>query len=309
MVRLRVVMKILISGASGLIGSALCEHLSSLGYQVGKLRRVAGPLDPEHGPCWNIDKSKVEFAGFADCDVIIHLAGESIATGRWTSSKRQRIMDSRVDSTHVLAMAIASRRVRPSMFVCASAIGFYGDRGDELLDESSPPGDAFVSKVVLKWEDSCTAMLQTCARIVNLRTGIVLSNKGGALGRMLLPFKFGLGGIIGNGKQYVSWITMEDFVRGVHFIIEQHAATGPINMVSPNPVTNFEFTKALGKALRRPTVIPMPELIAKAAFGQMAEELLLSSTKVNPTKLQLLGFEYAHPHIDEAMVSVLKSSI
>ena len=300
-------MKVLICGASGLIGSALYDYLSSLGYQVGKLRRVDGPLDPQNGPCWNIYKGKVDFADFADCDVIVHLAGESIATGRWTKSKKQRIIDSRVDSTHLLAMAIASRRVKPSMFICASAIGFYGDRGEELLDESSEAGNNFVSKVAIKWEEACTAMLQTCARIVNLRTGLVLSNKGGALGQMLLPFKLGFGGIIGNGEQHVSWITMEDFVRAVHFIIEQHAATGPINMVSPQPVTNRVFTKALGKALGRPTIFPMPALMAKLVFGQMAEELLLSSTKVHPTKLQLLGFEFSQPHIEEAMVSVLKN--
>lgn len=299
-------MKVLICGASGLIGSALSKYLLSLGYQVGKLRRVVGLLDSQNGPCWNIEKGKVDFADFADCDVIVHLAGENIATGRWTKAKKQRIIDSRVDSTHLLAMAIASRRVKPSMFICASAIGFYGNRGDELLDESSEAGSDFVSKVAVKWEDACKAMLQTCARIVNLRTGLVLSKKGGALRQMLLPFQLGLGGNIGSGEQHVSWITMEDFVRGVHFIIEQHAATGPINMVSPHPVTNQQFTKALGKALRRPTVLPMPELMAKLLFGEMAEELLLSSSKVNPTKLQLLGFEFLHPHIEEAMVSVIK---
>lgn len=301
-------MKVLICGASGLIGSALCDYLSSLGYQVGKLRRVYGQLDPENGPCWNIYKGKVDFADFADCDVIVHLAGENIATGRWTKAKKQRIIDSRVDSTHLLAMAIASRRVKPSMFICASAIGFYGNRGDELLDESSDAGQDFVSKVAVKWEDACKAMLQTCARIVNLRTGLVLSKKGGALGQMLLPFQLALGGVIGSGNQYVSWITMEDFVRAVHFIIEQHAATGPINMVAPQPVTNRVFTKAIGKALGRPTFLPMPAIMAKLVFGEMAEELLLSSTKVNPTKLQLLGFEFSHPSIEEAMVSVLKSS-
>ena len=301
-----VVMKVLICGANGLLGSALYEYLASLGYQVAKLRRVDGPLDPQNGPCWNIDNNKLDFADFADCDVIVHLGGENIANGRWTEIKKQRIMDSRVDSTHLLAMAIASRRVKPSMFVCASATGYYGNRGDELLDESSSPGNEFVSRVVHKWEDSCKAMLTTCARIVNLRTGSVLTTKGGALGRMLPRFKCGFGGVVGSGEQYISWITMEDFVRGVHFIIEQHAATGPINLVTPNPVTNREYTKALGKALKRPTVLPMPAAVAKLLFGQMGSELLLSGARVNPTKLQLLGFEFLHPTIEEAMVSVLK---
>ena len=299
-------MKVLICGAGGLIGRALCEYLRALGYYVAALRRVDGQLDPQNGPCWNIAAGKIDFADFADVDIVVHLAGESIATGRWNKTKKQRIIDSRVDSTHLLAMAIAGLRITPSLFICASAIGFYGDRGDVLVDESSDAGvDGFVSKVAKRWEHACLPVTQSATRLVNLRTGLVLSRHGGALKRMLLPFKLGLGGVIGDGKQYMSWIAMEDMLRGVQFIIEQHGAVGPINMVSPNPVTNEQFTQALGKVLHRPTRLPMSASMARFIFGQMADELLLSSTKVAPTKLQALGFEFNYEHITEALKSTI----
>jgi len=238
-------------------------------------------------------------------DAVIHLAGESIATGRWTPAKKNRILASRVDSTRTLASAMAKLHPRPRVLVCASAIGYYGHRADETLTESSATGTGFLAEVCQAWEAAADAALQSGIRVVHLRFGMILSARGGALAKMLTPFRFGGGGIIGNGRQYWSWVTLDDVVRAILFAVERDQLVGPVNVVSPQPVTNREFTQTLGSVLHRPTVLPMPAPVARMALGEMADELLLASTRVLPATLTRAGFQFQHPKLKEALHALL----
>lgn len=300
-------MRILISGASGLIGQPLTAQLEKQGHQIARLvRRPADWAkkevywDPEKG---SLDKSPlVEFAP----EAVIHLAGENIASGRWNDTLKAKIRDSRVNGTDILALALASLDPKPKCLIMASATGYYGERGDELLIENAASGHNFLAEVCQAWEASAKPAEDAGIRVVKLRTGVVLSKKGGALKKMLTPFRLGAGGVIGDGRQYLSWITLADMVSAYLFALENENLSGPVNAVSPNPVTNKEFTKALGRALFRPTLFPLPASTARMLFGEMAEELLLASTRAKPGALERAGFTFSHPEIREALKAVLK---
>ena len=237
-------------------------------------------------------------------DVVIHLSGETVA-GRWIAAKKTRIRDSRVISTTNLSDALAKSERPPKTFICASAIGYYGNRGNEILTEQSSSGTGFLSEVCREWEAATHAAANAAIRTVNLRTGLVLSPDGGALKQMLLPFRLGLGGRIGSGRQWWSWIHIEDFVAAVHHILHDNSLRGPVNMVSPNPVTNSEFTRTLAAVLKRPAILPIPAFAARLAFGELADEGLLTSARVEPKRLITGGFEFKFPQLDSALQDLL----
>ena len=281
-------MKILISGSSGLIGSALKVNLEGEGHTVATLPRTyEDPID------------------FSGVDAVIHLGGEPIATGRWTAEKKQRIRESRIKGTAQLAEQIARSENKPSVFICSSAIGYYGNRDADELDENSAIGTGFLPETCKEWEDATLYAEAAGIRTVRLRTGIVLSTAGGALQKMLTPFKLGGGGILGTGQQYMSWISLDDVVSIIRFLIDNESISGSINLVSPNPVSNREFTKTLGKVLKRPTILPMPAFAVRLLFGEMGEALLLSSARVYPHKLLQSGYEFKHPTLEPALRSIL----
>lgn len=288
--------KVLLTGSSGLIGTALSELLKSEGYQVGRLLRT----DQAGQPYWNIKQNYLELKDFENPDVIIHLAGENIGSGRWTEDKKKILLESRTLSTQLLVEHFKKVLPAPKLFICASAIGFYGNRGYEKLDENSAAGSDFVSRLAVHWEESSQAIKEAGTRLVNLRTGIVISEKGGALAKMLPAFKLGLGGRIGSGEQIMSWIDINDMIRAILFIIENESLQGPVNLVSPNPVTNQVFSQLLAKQLERPCFFPLPELLVKLLFAEMGKELLLSSTKVNPKKLLDAGFVFKCAKLEES---------
>ena len=279
----------MISGSSGLIGSELSKSLKGEGHNVVCLsRNFTAPID------------------FSDVGAVVHLAGEPIAEGSWNRDKKSRIETSRVLGTAQLARKIADSKSKPSVFICASAIGYYGDRLNEELYESSAPGKGFLPDVCQKWEHAAEPASSAGVRTVYLRTGIVLSELGGALRKMLTPFKLGGGGILGNGNQYMSWISLEDEVAIIRYLIASPEASGAYNLVSPNPVTNREFTKTLGKILKRPTILPVPAFAVRMLFGEMGDALLLSSARVYPEKLNRLGYQFLHPTLKQALESILK---
>lgn len=296
-------MKVLISGARGLLGSEITPRLKKNGHQVIRLVRSAQDATGTD-IVWNpiIGELKGDLSGI---DAIIHLAGESIASGRWTDEKKKQIRDSRIKGTTFLSQSLAQLNDPPKVLLCASAIGFYGDRGDEVLDENSAAGSGFLAELCRDWEASTDAARQSGIRVVNARIGISLSPKGGALGQMLLPFQFGAGGDIGDGKQYMSWISIDDVAQAIVFCIETDSISGPVNLTAPQPVPNSRFTKALGAVLHRPTIIPMPAFAARLALGEMADELLLSSARVMPKKLQEAGFSFSYPEIEGALRHVI----
>ena len=238
-------------------------------------------------------------------DVVIHLAGESIF-GRWTADKKSKVRDSRVAGTLNLARALAQTEEKPKVFVCGSAIGYYGDRGDELLTEESAPGTGFLADVCSAWEEATLPAMQAGIRTVNLRTGIVLSPKGGALGAMLLPFKLGLGGRTGSGRQWMSWIDVQDMVGAIHHIVKNDLLQGAVNMVAPKPVTNADFAKTLAGVLSRPAIFPLPAFAVKAVFGEMGEELLLASQRVEPLNLISTGYPFRYRELRESLTNLLK---
>lgn len=296
-------MKILISGSTGFIGSSLVPRLLQEGHTVLRLARPTTSIsdsvirwDPESG---FIDQSSLE-----GLEGVIHLAGENIA-GRWTTEKKIRIRESRVKGTRLLCETLAQREQPPKVFISASAIGYYGDRGEELLTEESPPGKGFLAEVAQQWESATEPAQQRGIRVVLLRMGVVLSPQGGALGRMLPLFQKGLGGVLGSGKQYMSWIAMEDLLRVFLHTLNTTELYGPVNAVSPNPVTNAEFTRILGKVLRRPTFFPAPAFGLRLLLGEMAEEMLLASQRVYPKRLLDTGFSFLFPELGEALNHLL----
>ena len=282
-------MKVLISGSSGLIGSALRESLEADGHEVGRLPRTF--------------ETPIDFSG---ADAVVHLAGESIAHGRWTPAKKQRIEASRVHGTRQLAEQLARSASKPRVFICASAVGFYGNRLDEKLDDASSPGAGFLAAVCRKWEAAAQPAEEAGIRTVWIRSGVVLSTAGGALKQMLPPFKWGGGGMIGNGRQYMSWISLADEVGIIRFLIDAPAVGGAVNLVAPEPVTNLEFTQTLGKVLHRPTLLPLPAFAARLLFGEMADELLLGSTRVFPQRLLDAGYSFRHTHLQAALEELLR---
>jgi uncharacterized protein (TIGR01777 family) len=298
-------MKVLISGSTGLVGSELCAALTAGGHEIARLVRES-PNSRQTEISWHPAKREIDLKGLEGFDGVVHLAGENIAGGRWTEAMKRRIRDSRAQGTRFLCESLARLERKPSVLVCASAIGFYGHRGDELLDESSGPGsDLFVVDVCKDWEAACQPARDAGIRVVNLRLGVVLSPKGGALANMLLPFKLGGGGILGDGKQWMSWIALDDAAGTIQHCLATESLTGPVNAVTPNPVTNFEYTKALGRVLSRPTILPMPAFAARLVFGQMADELLLASARVVPGKLESTNYHFRHPELEPALRHLL----
>jgi uncharacterized protein (TIGR01777 family) len=297
-------MNILVSGSTGLVGSALVPFLTAKGHRVTRLVRAR----PEPGKAevyWDPAAGRIDAASIEGLDAVVHLSGESIASGRWTAEKKARIRDSRTKGTRLLSESLAGLAKPPKVFACASAVGYYGNRGEELLKESSPPGSDFVAKVCRAWEASTEPARGKGIRVVNLRIGIVLSAAGGALAKMLPPFRMGVGGKIGDGKQYMSWIAMDDLVEIISHALKSDALAGPVNAVTPNPVTNAEFTRTLGRVLRRPIIFPMPAFAVRLAFGEMADALLLASQRVEPAKLLKTGYAFRYPELELALRHLL----
>jgi len=297
-------MKVLVSGSSGLVGSALAPFLTGSGHQVVRLVR-SQPRDEASEVRWDPEAGAIDKAGLGAVDAAVHLAGESIAAGRWTAARKVRILESRVKGTRLLAETLAGLKQRPKVFVSASAVGYYGDRGEETLTEESGPGSAYLSEVCRQWEAAAEPAAASGIRVVNLRFGIVLSAAGGALPRLLTPFRLGLGGRLGSGKQFMSWIAIDDVVGAIVHALMTEALRGPANAVAPQPVTNREFTKTLGRVLGRPTLFPMPACAARLAFGEMADELLLASQRVEPARLLASGYQFRFPHLEGALRHLL----
>ena len=296
-------MRVIIAGASGLVGSALVKKLNAEGVEVTRLvRKTAGPGEIE----WQPDRGAIDAAAMEGCDAIINLAGDGIANGRWTEEKKRRILDSRVNGTRLLSERMANLSRKPATFINASAIGFYGSRGDELLDEDSSPGEGFLARVCREWEAATAPAEQAEIRVVKLRLGVILTKDGGIMGSMLQPFKLGLGGKVGAGKQVISWVAMDDVVAAISFILSHQTLRGPINLVAPRPVTNAEFTKTLGRVLSRPTFMAMPAFAAHLVFGEMADEMMLSSTRVAGKVLNDAGFRFQYPELEGAVRELLR---
>ncbi|MDA2912804.1 TIGR01777 family oxidoreductase [Acidobacteriia bacterium AH_259_A11_L15] len=294
-------MKIGVSGSTGLVGSALVPFLTTSGHQVVRLVRSK----PNPGEVyWSPGEGRLDASGLEGLEAVVHLAGENI-TGRWTPAKKARIRESRVQGTQLLAGSLAELPQPPKVLVCASAIGYYGDRGEEVLQEASPPGSNFLAEVCQAWEAASQPASQKGIRVVSLRIGVVLSARGGALGQMLLPFKLGVGGKIGSGRQYLSWIAIDDLVGVIHHALTTDSLQGPVNTVAPQTVTNLEFTKTLGRVLGRPTLFPLPAFAARWVFGQMADELLLASARVEPARLKASGYVFRTPDLEGALRRLL----
>lgn len=290
-------MKIGITGASGLVGTATSQRLEQAGHDVTPLVRDK----KREGIFWDPDSGDIDLDRLAELDGVIHLAGENIASGRWNDRKKRRIRDSRIIGTKLIAESLAGLDNKPSFLISASAIGYYGDRGREELTETSEPGKSYLAEVCQSWEASCAAAREAGIRVVNTRIGVVLSKKDGALKQMLLPFKMGVGGRIGHGKQFWSWISLTDLSRIFQFVAENDSISGPVNAVSPSPLTNAEFTKVLGKVLHRPTIFPVPAFAAKLLLGEMVDGLLMASAKVIPEKLAASEFSYEHESLESAL--------
>jgi uncharacterized protein (TIGR01777 family) len=290
-------MRVLISGSSGLVGAALSEHLKTLGHEVVALVRGLGGWNPAQG---DLDTHRIK--GY---DAIVHLAGAGIAAKRWSDDYKQTIRNSRINSTKLLAARMCQTRDKPKVFVVASAVGYYGSRGSRLLTESDEPGEGFLADVATQWEDAADEARDAGIRVVNTRMGMVLDRRGGALAKMLLPFKLGLGGVIGSGEQYWSWISLLDAVRSITHVIQSQDTVGPVNLVAPHAVTCYEFVKTLGRVLHRPAICPVPAFAVRMMMGQMADELLLASTRVDPKALRNAGFTFEHPQLEDALRATL----
>ena len=293
-------MRVVISGASGLIGSALVPALRSRGHEV--VRLVRGEPAGSDEVRWDPASGDLDPSALSGVDAVVNLSGENLGK-RWTDARKREILESRVRSTDTLARVVAASEPRPA-FVVASAVGFYGDRGDEVLTEESSGGTGFLADVVRAWEAAADPAREAGARVVHLRQGIVLSTRGGALKPMLLPFKLGIGGRVGSGKQWWSWIALDDLVAVYAHVIEA-GGEGAFNVTAPNPATNEQFTKALGSALRRPTLLPVPGFGARALFGEMGETMLLGGQRVLPARLLDAGFEFTAPTIDVGLAQAL----
>jgi len=298
-------MNILVTGASGLIGRALVARLSRGGHSVVRLRR--GAESGSSGPTWNPEAGQVNLGPAFAADAVVHLAGENIAQ-RWTAAAKARIRASRVETTRLLSEALARASHGPKVMVTASAVGFYGDRGDELLDEGSPPGSGFLAEVCQAWEAATLPARQHGIRVVHLRLGIVLAREGGALAKMRPVFRLGLGGRLGSGRQYWSWISLEDVVRVAEWSLQDDRFSGAINTVAPEAVTNAEFTAALSRASRRPGLLWVPSFLVRAAFGEMGRETLLASARVRPAKLLEAGFRFRFSDLNAALRHLLTAS-
>jgi uncharacterized protein len=300
-------MRIAISGASGLIGSALRPHLESAGHEMSTLVRSQNVTEKNTilwKPCARPEEQPCDPRQLDGHEVLIHLSGENVAGARWSATQKQRLRDSRLITTRNLLRVASQVKPPPRLLLCASAIGYYGDRGDELLTEDSGPGEGFLPEMCIAWEQAAQRGNALGMRVVNLRFGLVLSREGGLLKRMLLPFKLGVGGRLGSGRQYMSWIAIEDAVRAIEYTMMTDSLCGAVNITAPEPVTNAEFTHALGRALHRPTIFPVPGLAMKVLFGEMAEAIL-AGARVKPAKLSAAGFEFQYSTLQRALEAML----
>lgn len=297
-------MKILVTGSSGLVGRVLLPFLKTGGHEVVPLLREES-ASGNGAPRWSPQRKLVPLGSLEGFDGVVHLAGESIASGRWTEARKKRIRESREQGTRLLSESLARLERKPKVLVSASAVGFYGDRGAELLDERSERGDGFLADVCERWEQATEPARAAGIRVVHLRVGVVLSGGGGALRKMLPPFELGLGGVIGSGDQYMSWISVDDLATAILHALVREDLEGPVNAVAPTPVTNRELARALGRVLRRPTILPLPALAARLALGEMAGELLLASARVEPSRLLESGFVFRHGDVEQALRHVL----
>ncbi|MBC8029469.1 MAG: TIGR01777 family protein [Pyrinomonadaceae bacterium] len=297
-------MRILISGAHGLVGTALIKALEPEGHNILRLVRYT-PRD-ESEIEWSPDRYSIALARLEGFDAVVHLAGESIAEGRWTDEKKKRIRESRARGTQLLSDALANLASPPRTMISASAIGYYGNRSDELLTEQSAPGDDFLAEVCVAWEKATSLSAEKGIRTVNARFGVILDKDGGALAKMLPPFRMGVGGRIGSGKQWMSWIALDDVIGALKFALVSETLSGPVNFVAPNPVTNAEFTKTLGKALSRPTIFPIPAFGVRLVFGEMADALLLSSQRVEPGQLKTSAYPFKYSQLDAALQHIMR---
>ena len=299
-------MKVLITGASGLIGKALQKSFAAKGYEM----ILAGRGEPRkpNDIRWSVEDgfAAEDVERLEGIDAVVHLAGEGIAGLRWTDEKKKAIRDSRVIGTRNLVNTLAELKQKPDVFIASSAMGFYGDRGDDILTETSPPGDTFLADVSKEWEMESRRAEDSGIRTVLLRTSIVLSKDGGALATMMTPFKFGVGGVIGSGKQWMSWISLDDVIGIINFAIENEKLRGAVNVASPNPVTNEEFTKTLGDVLYRPTFLPLPEFAVNLVFGEMGDALLIDSMRLEPKRLKEAGYEFKFNDLKSALENAVK---
>jgi len=300
-------MRILITGSTGLIGTALAPVLSRRGHEVIRLVRPSSTSGAGvvH---WDPRSGTIDAAALEGLDGVVHLAGENIAAGRWTATQKERIRESRVRGTNLLSESLARLARPPRVWVSASAIGYYGDRGDEIVREESRPGSGFLPEVCIAWEAATKVAEDRGIRVVHLRTGMVLSMVGGGLAKMLPVFRMGAGGVIGNGRQYMSWIALDDVIGAIHHALTTDGLRGPVNTVAPAQVTNREFTKTLGRVLSRPTLFPLPAFAARLALGEMANELLLASQRVEPARLIASGYQFRFPDLEGALRHLLEKA-
>jgi uncharacterized protein (TIGR01777 family) len=299
------ILRILITGSSGLIGSALTSFLAANGHEICPLVRARDGIPAQAIP-WNPSTGTLPLEALEEADAVIHLAGENIAEGRWTAERKRRILESRRHGTSLLAGSLSRLSAPPRVLISASAIGYYGDRGEEVLNENSSPGQGFLADVCRQWEEAAKPAAERGIRLVTSRTGLVLSSAGGVLSKILLPYRMGLGGKIGSGRQYMSWIALDDLVKAIYHAIQNEEIIGPMNAVAPHPVTNLEFTKTLGRVLSRPTLLPLPAAAARLLLGEMADALLLASARVEPASLLNSGFRFQYPDLDSALRHLLE---
>ena len=293
---------IAITGATGFVGSRLQDSLREDGCTPVPVVRST-PADGEMG--WSIDEGSIDREALARCDAVVHLAGEPLVAIRWTEEKKRRILESRRDGTRLIASAMASIDDGPRVLVCASGVDYYGDRGDEIVDESSDPGTGFLSEVVQIWERSADPAREAGIRVVHTRFGLILDARGGVLAKMLPAFKMGVGGPIASGTQWFPWIAIDDAVRAIRFCLDRSEIRGPVNVVAPNAVTNGQFTEALGRALHRPTALKLPSFAVKLAMGEMGAETLLTGQRVHPQRFLDAGFVWHYPDLDSALAHLL----
>jgi uncharacterized protein len=297
-------MRILMSGASGLVGTALASSLTSAGHAVVRLSRATGAIRTGD-VYWNPISGELDSAAAEGADAMVHLAGASIADGRWTKERKALLRSSRVDATQGLVRALANLKRKPHVFIAASAIGYYGSRGEEILRESSAPGTNFLANVVREWEAAELEAERASLRTVILRFGVILSKMGGALPRIIVPFRLGLGGRLGSGRQWMSWITLDDVVALIQYALAHEELSGIINAVAPAPVQNSEFAATLGRLMHRPTIFPVPGFVLRMALGEMADALLLASQRVLPERLSRAGYSFRQATLEEGLRSVL----
>jgi uncharacterized protein (TIGR01777 family) len=302
-------MRVIVTGSTGLIGRALVRSLLAEGHEVTRLVRGGAQEFRAPGTSavrWDVEREEIDAGALEGHDAAVHLAGEPVAEGRWTEEKKRRIRDSRVKGTRLIAGTLASLERKPRALVSASAVGFYGDRGDEVLTEESAPGDDFLSEVCREWEAAARPAAEAGVRVVHPRLGVVLAGEGGALQKMLTPFKLGVGGRIGSGRQYMSWVALDDVLGVIRHALDAEQLSGPVNTVAPNPVTNAEFTETLGRVLKRPTIFPVPAFAVRLVFGEVADAALLASQRALPARLKEIGYQFAYPELEGALRRALK---